>query len=138
MHAEFDDAQRAASYIAEGVRHDFPEEELEVVWCDKRGLHTGNLTCQARGLAGELFKLCRQFPGASVDYTPDHPHGLLGTIVSAEHRYHNSAVSNHHHHQEAYSSKKDGRYVMVLLKTAQHGTLTKSGNDGSSFGQPTL
>ncbi|HOE66082.1 MAG TPA: hypothetical protein PLO62_06110 [Candidatus Hydrogenedentes bacterium] len=130
MHANFDDPDRAASYIAEGVQHDFAEEQFVITWCDQRHNRAGRIVCDRSQLLGELFKLCRQFPGASVDYTPEHPSGIIGKIISAEHRYHAPHSSNHHHNHHLqltpYSSLKDGRYVIVQIHRPSEDKITRA------------
>lgn len=76
------------------------------------------MVCGSRELPLILEGMCRGFPGASVDYEPKHPYGMVGAIFSAEHRFNNPSASSHsaQRHKPPVVTKQDGRYVRVILR----------------------
>ena len=78
MHERFDDVSRAVSYVASGVRSDFPGRTFEVT-VERRG-STMCYTCTPLELTRVLLDACRRFPLASVHYNAEQAEGPIAEI----------------------------------------------------------
>ena len=78
MHERFDDVSRAVSYVASGIRADFPDRNFEVT-VERRGTST-QYNCSTMEITRVLLDSCRRFPMASVYYTIDNPEAGIAEI----------------------------------------------------------
>jgi hypothetical protein len=78
MYARFNDAEKAASYLASGLQKDFPDATAEVTFSAGRRHHS--TTCTIPHIGPILQQMCQRFPLASVDYHPENRYGFVGEI----------------------------------------------------------
>ncbi len=117
IQAAFSDPDRAAAYVAQGIAHDFPNAEVELILCEPGRSRYQTAFCRTHELAAELSRMCRSFPGASVEYTPNRAYGFVAVIHSSQHRYYNPSERTHdasRYHMVA--AKNDGRKVAVFVR----------------------
>jgi len=109
LHERFTDSSRAASYVAAGIRSDFPGSKVEVV-LEKRG-HQTRHECNLRDLGRVLAQCCMRFPMASVYYDRDEPTGQVGEIHCHCRQEQAFSCCRHNHHPR--------HRVLVILLPAE-------------------
>jgi len=97
MHEKFREPWKAASYVASGLKSDFPDRNLEVQSSYRDRVE--KTVCSTKEVGHVIETFCRKFPLASVYY-----HGTEGFGVAAEIRCHCSHEKSkgccrvgHHH-----------------------------------------
>lgn len=109
MHEKFDDVSRAVSYVASGVRSDYPSCELEVV-AERRGSLT-RYPCTTGQLTRILLEASKRFPMATVYYTGEEDNGQIAEIHCHCRGEKSSACCRYNHPR--------ARVLVYVAKTAE-------------------
>jgi hypothetical protein len=99
MAERFRDSIKAAQYLSQGLHHDFPDCELEVIRLQKgKPKHSA---CPIKQAERVLVEACKGFETASVDYHPANAYGFVAEVTE------NGSAS---------SDDANGNAVYVLLR----------------------
>jgi len=78
MAERFRDSIKAAQYLSQGLHHDFPDAELEVIRLQKgKPKHSVCPIAQAERV---LVDACKGLESVSVDYHPSNAYGFLAEV----------------------------------------------------------
>jgi hypothetical protein len=82
MDSNFSDSQRAVAYVASGLESTFPNGEFELIAF--RGTHVvpRHLRSNTHEVKPILDRLCHDYRGVSVRFTPESTNGLVATLES--------------------------------------------------------
>jgi hypothetical protein len=78
MYERFNSSKQAVSFLCDGLVHDFPDAEAEVLVFHNR--RSKCRECRVSHLASMLERYCAQYPKASVEYRPENPYGFVAEI----------------------------------------------------------
>ncbi len=107
MAEKFRETDKAISYLASGLKSDFPDAIAEVILVDKSRPSTQE--CSIGEIGAVLQRFCKGFHSTSVDYHPDNPYGFVAEVRS-------------HGDDEGNSTKKRMRPRVVVLLAQPGGT----------------
>ena len=96
MAERFRDPIKAAQYLSQGLNHDFPDAELEVIRLQKG--KPKHQVCPIGQAERILVEACKGLEAVSVDYHPTNAYGFVAEV---------SANGN---------ATPDGNVVFVLLR----------------------
>jgi len=78
MAERFRDSIKAAQYLSQGLHHDFPDAELEVIRLQKgKPKHSVCPIAQAERV---LVEACKGLEAVSVDYHPANTYGFVAEV----------------------------------------------------------
>ena len=80
MSETFREASKAASYVASGLTHDFPDATAEVI---RAGYKTRTRECEVGYIESVLDELSRGISPCIVDYHPNNTYGFVAQIRNA-------------------------------------------------------
>lgn len=121
MHEKFRDSDKAASYVASGLRNDFPDATAEVIQILKtrpRKTH-----CEVSEIGPVLQRMCKKFPMASVEYHPENPYGFVAEIRCHGERNAITTFQMHKHKRPrivVLLTRVGDREILVGSKEAPH------------------
>ena len=94
MAERFRDPIKAAQYLSQGLHHDFPDAELEVIRLQKgKPKHS---VCPIAEAERVLVEACKGLEAVSVDYHPANAYGFVAEVSmnGSETTHSNDAVGN--------------------------------------------
>ena len=101
MAERFRDSIKAAQYLSQGLHHDFPDAELEVIRLQKgKPKHSVCPIAQAERV---LVEACKGLESVYVDYHPSNAYGFVAEV---------SANGS----ELARQAESDGNAVFVLIR----------------------
>jgi hypothetical protein len=111
IQGEFQDVRQVVAWIRDDLNRRYPNAEAEVFLetCADKSVHSLKGTLPA--LLSEVFSYCEDFPGAWVQYLPDHPYGRALKIVG----HCGNRRPECEHQCQGYRSR---RQAMVLITRA--------------------
>lgn len=103
MAERFRDPVKAAQYLAQAVRHDFPDAITEVVRFTRR--RAKEKKCHTDDIEHVLVDSCRSFRDVDVEYHPKNAYGLVAQV-----REHTGG------RVEAKHASETGRLYILILQ----------------------
>ncbi len=78
MAERFRDSIKAAQYLSQGLRHDFPDAELEVIRLQKG--KPKHAVCPIAQAERVLVEACKGLESVCVDYHPENAYGFVAEV----------------------------------------------------------
>jgi hypothetical protein len=78
MAERFKDSIKAAQYLSQGLHHDFPDCELEVIRLQKGKPKAS--TCSIKQVERVLVEACKGFDSVMVAYHPGNAYGFVAEV----------------------------------------------------------
>lgn len=78
MAERFRDSIKAAQYLSQGLHHDFPDSELEIIRLQKgKPKHSA---CPVKQVERVLVEACKGLDSVVVDYHPGNAYGFVAEV----------------------------------------------------------